>query len=293
MTAAIPARLVRTCARDAAGRAWLERLPALIDDAVRRWSIAIGPAFDGPEVSCAFVAPATRANGEAAVLKLGLPHYESRDEAAALRCWNGDGAVRLLDVDNSGNALLLERCDPGTHLRTLADDRQDRVIAGLLKRLWRCEPAATFRPLSALTAMWSDETRTQDAHWPDAGLVREGLQCLHDLAAGAPTRVLLATDLHAGNVLRASREPWLVIDPKPFVGDPAYDATQHLLNGRTRLAADPAGTVSRLADLLELDADRVRLWLFARLAADPRDDWGDGALDLARRFGQTASNSGR
>ena len=27
-----------------------------------------------------------------------------------------------------------------------------------------------------------------------------------------------------------SGRPWLVIDPKPFVGDPAYDATQHLFN---------------------------------------------------------------
>jgi len=46
--------------------------------------------------------------------------------------------------------------------------------------------------------------------------------------------MLLATDLHAGNVLPAAREPWLVIDPKPFTGDPAYDATQHaaLIVGR-------------------------------------------------------------
>ena len=44
------------------------------------------------------------------------------------------------------------------------------------------------------------------------------------------------TDLHAGNVVRAEREPWLVIDPKPFVGDPAYDATQHLLNCRDEIA---------------------------------------------------------
>jgi streptomycin 6-kinase len=48
--------------------------------------------------------------------------------------------------------------------------------------------------------------------------------------------------LVAGNVLRAAREPWLVIDPKPFIGDPAYDATQHLLNCVERLRADPLGT---------------------------------------------------
>jgi streptomycin 6-kinase len=93
--------------------------------------------------------------------------------------------------------------------------------------------------------------------------------------------VVLATDLHAGNVLAAVREPWLVIDPKPFVGDPAYDATQHLLNCRERLRKDPLGTVRRVADLLEVDSQRVRRWLFARLAACP-SNWSDASMPLAR-----------
>jgi streptomycin 6-kinase len=94
--------------------------------------------------------------------------------------------------------------------------------------------------------------------------------------------VLLATDLHAGNILRAQREPWLVIDPKPFVGDPAYDATQHLLNCEARLRADPETTIRRFAELLEVDDERVRLWLFARVAAESRDVWDDDTLALAR-----------
>ena len=74
-------------------------------------------------------------------------------------------------------------------------------------------------------------------------------------------------------MLRAQREPWLAIDPKPFVGDPAYDATQHLLNCEERLHANPEGTIARVAGLMQLDPARVRRWLFARLAAEPRDDW--------------------
>jgi len=93
----------------------------------------------------------------------------------------------------------------------------------------------------------------------------------------------LPTDLHAGNVLRARREPWLVIDPKPFVGDPAYDATQHLRNCDVRLYSDPDETIRHFADLLGMDGDRIRLWMFARAAAEPRDNWNDDALmTLAR-----------
>jgi len=85
--------------------------------------------------------------------------------------------------------------------------------------------------------------------------------------------VLLVTDLHAGNVLRAEREPWLAIDPKPFVGDRSYDATQHLLNCRQRMLSSPEDTIARVAGLLEVDSERVRLWMFARTAAEPRDIW--------------------
>ena len=95
--------------------------------------------------------------------------------------------------------------------------------------------------------------------------------------------MLLATDLHAGNVLRAQREPWLVIDPNPFVGDPTYDATQHLFNCAARLRADPDGMIRRFSGLLEVDPERVRLWTFARAAAESRDAWqDDDAVALAR-----------
>jgi streptomycin 6-kinase len=132
-----------------------------------------------------------------------------------------------------------------------------------------------------MTGYWAAETVAAAHRWTDAGLIREGLRLFEELSRSAPDDVLLATDVHAGNVLRAWREPWLVIDPKPFVGDRAYDATQHLFNCRARLLADAHGTIRRLADLLEVDDTRVRLWTFARAAAEPRDTWQD-SLTLAR-----------
>jgi streptomycin 6-kinase len=102
------------------------------------------------------------------------------------------------------------------------------------------------------------------------------------LSQASPTDVLLATELHAGNVLSATRRPWLVIDPKSFIGHRAYDATQHLLNCRGRLRAQPRDTVRRFSDHVEVDAERIRLWLFARLAAEPRHAWDDDSLAVAR-----------
>ena len=136
-----------------------------------------------------------------------------------------------------------------------------------------------------MTDWWAAETAAAAEQWGDPGLVREGLELFNHLSRTASNDLLLATDLHAGNVLRAEREPWLVIDPKPFIGDPAYDATQHLLNCRERLKRDWKGTIEHFAGLLEVDSERVRLWLFARAAAEPRGEWrADGLSDLARRL---------
>src|SRR5205823_3255744 len=145
--------------------------------------------------------------------KLGMPHMEGEHEVHGLRFWNGDATVRLLDADEELGAMLIERCVPGTRLRARPEPEQDLVIAGLLHRLWRAPSAPhPFRPLSALTQYWSEETLADAEQWSDAGLVREGLRLFEELPRTAPTEVLLATDLHAGNVLRSEREPWLVID---------------------------------------------------------------------------------
>jgi streptomycin 6-kinase len=283
VTLIIPERLAATCRATPERRAWLEQLPNAVREVQDRWSLSLGAPFDSNEVSCAWVAPAVRSDGIHAVLKLGMPHMEGEHEIQALRFWDGDPTVGLLEADDELNAMLLERCEPGTVLRQLPEPEQDVIIAGLLRRLWRVPRAPhPFRPLAAMTAHWADETIADAVRWPDAGLVQAGLRLFEELPRTSPSHVLLATDLHAGNVLRAQREPWLVIDPKPFVGDPAYDATQHLFNCKERLQSDPHTTIRRFADLLEVDPERVRLWMFARAAAESRDIWDEDTIALAR-----------
>ncbi len=79
------------------------------------------------------------------------------------------------------------------------------------------------------------------------------------------------------------REPWLVIDPKPFVGDPTYDALQHHLNSQDRLVSDPVALASRMAGLLGLDVDRLLLWLFAYCVVQSVDfPWMLGVAEQIR-----------
>ena len=278
----IPARLATFCSRPPERRNWLEVLPALVAELCGRWDLTLDAPFDASDATCSWVAPARRVDGQRAVLKVGVPHFEAEDEIAALEYLGGDPTVYLLEAEPSANAMLLERCDPGTSLRRVPVAEQDGILASLLQRVWRRpEPARNFRPLAAMTELWSAETRRDRDRWPDVPLVLDGLAAMEELARPSPDDVLLATDLHAGNVLRAERRPWLVIDPKPFVGDAAYDATQHLLNTLDRVRAGPRGSIAGFAGKLGVDPERVRRWLFARLAAEPRDSWDAESVRLA------------
>ncbi len=270
----VPEALAANCRRTPEGRAWLTALPDVIRELETRWALQLDAPFDSNDVTASWVAPARRSGQQDTVLKIGFPHMEAEHEALGLRFWDRDPTVELVEWDDGVHALLLERCVPGTALRGEPESVQDEVIASLLRRLWRKPgPSHSFRPLSRMLAVWAEETRSQRSEWPDEGLVRLGLSLFAELAEEDGEDFVLATDLHAGNVLRAEREAWLVIDPKPFVGDPAYDTTQHLFNGMPRLLADPLGTIEHFAHLVDLPSDRVRLWTLARAAAEPRADW--------------------
>jgi streptomycin 6-kinase len=282
MAVVVPWALVRAVeAEPSPGRRqWLAQLAETVAALADRWDLGVGAPFE-PGGTTAWAAPAHDRLGRDLVLKVGWAHDEAEQEADGLRAWGGDGTVLIHDSCRLGRtrAFLLERCRPGSPLSILPEVEQDQVIAGLLGRLWQAPLSGfTFRPLQDMCRAWVRGFRRRLADAPagatviDPGLARAGIELFVTLAAPTHKDVLLCTDLHAGNVLAAQREPWLVIDPKPYLGDPCYDVLQHLLNCQERLAADPAGLAHRMADLLELDGLRVQQWLFARCVIEGVDD---------------------
>jgi streptomycin 6-kinase len=80
--------------------------------------------------------------------------------------------------------------------------------------------------------------------------------------------VLVNRDAHTGNVLSGrGGSAWLLIDPKPVVGDAAFDAG-HLLWDLLRYEPTPARAarlVDRIAGGLAVDPARVRGWALIRV----------------------------
>jgi len=208
----VPEYLERLRIHDS-GRAWLDALPQLVANCAQRWQLRLGEPFTGGSVSLPI--PATLPDGSDAVLKIQFPHRESEHEAAALAHWQGDGAIQLLAHDAERHALLIERCVPGTLLADEPPDTALDVMVELLPRLWK-PAAAPFRSLAEEAAWWASDL---EKDWENGGkpfertLLHAALDALQTLPASQGEQVLLHQDLHAGNILRAQRAPWLAIDP--------------------------------------------------------------------------------
>jgi streptomycin 6-kinase len=251
------------------GADWLARLPRLVAECAELWGLEVDAAYAGSHVS--LVAPATLSDGRLAVLKLNFPDAESEHEPDALLHWNGRAAVRLLSFDRERSALLVERCEPGTALWEVADEEEaNRIAAGVLRRLWRPPPSdLPFRLLVEEAEGWAQELPVV---WEQLGrpferrLVEEAVALARGLGSSQGEPVVLHQDYHGGNVLRAEREPWLAIDPKPLVGEREFDAASLLRDRRDELVADPSPQrrvrrrLDQLAGDLSLDRERMRGW---------------------------------
>ena len=256
---------------------WLAALPGLAVECAERWGLDLEEPVATPH---SLVVPA----GDV-VLKLNAPsHFEADHEADALAQWGGNGAVRLVARGDERRALLIERCRPGTRLRD-ADADEAAVVCGVLARL-SADPGEPhpFRLLADEAGRWAVEVpRRYDL----GGRPFEGslLDYALDVFRSADPRAghLVNQDLHGGNVLRAEREPWLVIDPKPLVGERELDGVGPLRNA----APDLSALRSWLAALTELglDEERLRGWGVAHALAwgwDDRDGWSEVSIEAAR-----------
>ncbi|MDX3750822.1 aminoglycoside phosphotransferase family protein [Streptomyces sp. AK08-02] len=275
-----------------AGHAFITALPGRAADFLDRWNLRL----DGPSVHgvTALVLPVLQPDDTPAVLKLQLLDDESEGEPTALRHWNGNHAVRLLDHDTDTGTMLLERLDqtrmlshhPDAHEATL-------IIAGLLTHL-TAEPAPPgIRRLDDIARHMLDQAPqalTRTPYGPGRTLVADCAAALREVAPEPGDR-LLHWDLHDENVLAADRAPWLAIDPKPLAGDPGFDLWPAINN-----RFDPDDVLWRfdaLTDTLSLDREQSRAWTLARVlqnalwAIEDGDPLDEQDLEIARRLRHT------
>jgi streptomycin 6-kinase len=279
---------------------WLDRLPASFVGLLDEWELT----RDGDDLwhgFCSLVAPVRTAEDEPAVLKVSFDgDDESEHEALALQHWHGDGVVRLFRADPRRRALLLERLDR-RDLREVWDLEACEIVAGLYPRIHR--PALPqLRTVTSYVERWLDSLARLPSDAPiPRRMVEQALSLGRDLVADpASTGRIVHGDLHYENVLAApavspverSRDPWLVIDPKPMSGDPHYEPAPMLWNRFDEYAGDVRDGVRRrfhtLVDAAGLDEARARDWVVVRMVLNA--NW---SIEDAERAGRALDTDER
>ena len=193
-----------------------------------------------------------------------------RYPGAAILPWRGEGAVELLDHDSEDFVLLLERLDADRDLSREPIDTAVTVAGGLLRRL--AVPAPTLhRSLAEQAQRWCTELPAEAARLGNvvpSRMVDQAVALCRDLR---PAALMVNEDLHYLNVLRGTRLPWLVIDPKVLTGDPEFGVIP-LLRNRFHELDGPAALRRRLqaiADGAGLNLELTMAWTFVAAI----DDW--------------------
>ncbi|MCX4808002.1 aminoglycoside phosphotransferase family protein [Streptomyces sp. NPDC058682] len=272
----------------AAGAAWLAELPAIVDELLERWEcVPDGEVMHG---GVGIIVPVLRRDSVAAVLKVSFPHPGNVHEPDAFEAWGGRGAVLLHERDDERFAMLLERVRSVT-LEGVEDGDEVVTVAGRLSRRLAVPAPAHLPRLREQADSWEEQLRKDEGDWAHAlprYVVDAAVATVRELGHTQPD-VLIHGDLHARNVLRADREPWLAVDPKGYVGDPAYDGGTLLKTRALSLigAEDLGKAVHRTVDVFveaaELERERVRRW--AQLHAVQAAFW-------ARRHGFRVARGG-
>ncbi len=249
------------------GADWVGMVPRLVDDALARWDLAV----DGPPRTgwTAAVVPVRR-GGERLALKVAWPHPEGRYEHLALRSWNGDGAVRLVAALPSDGLLLLERLETEDLTEVWADEAC-AVVGGLLKRLHVPAPPRLPRMTEYLVPHLE---RMQRRPAVPRRVVTRTLGLARELLNGEVPDLLLHTDLHYENVLRAPSGGWTAIDPKPVAGHPGFDLWPVLRNRAGELGTGAAlrwsvrNRLAIVAAAAGVDEDEARAWTLLRAGVE-------------------------
>ena len=136
-----------------------------------------------------------------------------------------------------------------------------------MRRLWRPPPGdVPWRRLENDAERWLVSSRALGAARAAvrAPAPRRGARRAAELGPTQEDVVLCHQDLHGGNILRAEREPWLVIDAKPIVAERAYDTVALSATSTHGASAAVRRRLDLLSELLGLDRERMRGWGIAK-----------------------------
>lgn len=246
------------------GREWLGKLSRIVEQVSSR--LKLHDLKPVPNLTYNYVLSGFQGTNPI-ILKLGLDIEDLKREASALKCFAGQGAVKLMEEDEG--LILLERAVPGTslikHYLPNEDIKALEIACKVMKNLHQARiPKNHNFPhikdwLSALDKDWEIPT----------SYLQKARELRDQLLQTSSADVLLHGDLHPDNILQNGND-WVVIDPKGVIGEASYEIAAFIRNPIPELLShDNASSIikyriTHFAKILGLEKARIMHWCFVQ-----------------------------
>lgn len=267
----LPAKFKRNISglHGAEGDKWLADLPRIVNEILDKWSLRIERVY--PNLSYNFVAACGNRRGEMSVLKIGVPEENSSltYEKKALDAFGGNGAVKLLDFASNLNAMLIERAFKGETLSEVCGENYEKAVEIAID-VMRNLPRETLNKNAFINLEnWIDGLNRAVEVGFEPEKTAKAQRFFSELIEPFEHKILLHGDVHFDNILSATREPFLLIDPKGLIGEIGYEIavflndlagwTTHLPHRKEFLNS----AVKSFSDAFAVSAEDLRKWAYS------------------------------
>lgn len=249
-------------ARGSEGERWFNDLPQTIEKLKKHWALTqIKPVTN---MSWHYVAFAEQ-NGKPVVLKFGADEKSIYGEYQALKHYNSQGMIEVLDYYQPLNALLLARAVPGGMLKE-EDRHVIEAYAEVVKKLSSNHPIK--HPFLHVRDWCQVIDEMNDTRIPTEYILKaKGIR--QWLLDSMRHEYLCHGDLHLENILQHQDE-WVAIDPKGIIGEMAFEAAAFDLiredeSHAVNITLIINQRIIELAKTLEIEEKRLTAWIFLRI----------------------------
>lgn len=200
------------------------------------------------------------------ILKISLNRKECAREVLALKAFESHGAVKVLAHDD--NMIIMQRLMPGVTLKDYfpANDHEPtRILCSVIKKLHLASIPKNHNFDNVRVLL---KTLDQDLDIP-AHILAKARRLGDTLLGSTKKEVLLHGDLHHDNIVKNGND-WLVIDPKGFIGDPAFEPAAYLSNPIPELLQvdHPRSIIQNrtqsCSEQLGISQERIVNWLYVK-----------------------------
>lgn len=245
------------------GKQWLDSLPEITAKIANEHNLSgLTPVNN---MTFNYVASGYQ-NDKPIILKIGMNSKALTKEASCLKAFAKHAVAEVIAHDNY--MIIMQRAVPGSTLKDYFPDNDidaTKILCAKLKELHKASIPKNhnFYHLSELF-----KTLDQKLDIPYE-ILAKARHLRDELLKSTTKEVLLHGDLHHDNILN-NGDSWLAIDPKGFIGDPAFEPAAYLCNPISELLQEnqPREIIENRINIcsaeLGIDAQRITDWLYAK-----------------------------